>query len=78
MRRKIVAAGVVLAGAGLVAASAAADGGPAPGPQLGWDGARSPDGAVRYVALPAGRSTTVASIRVRDGRVVRWSTVQGG
>lgn len=63
---------------GVVASGSAAKGGPVPDPLLGWDGVRSPDGAVRYVALRGGpHATTVAAVRVRDGRVLRHGVVAG-
>jgi hypothetical protein len=74
MLRLIAFAFVSLA---LVASTAAADGGPAPGVVTGWDGTVDPTGAVRYVALPAARATTVAAVRKRDGRILRWVTVRG-
>jgi hypothetical protein len=76
--RTLLVVAAALAASGLATASAGADGGPAPSAQLGWDGARGPGGALRYVALPSAASTTVAAIRVRDGRVVRWATLAGG
>lgn len=55
---------------------AAADGGPAPGAVIGWDGVKGPGGQIRYVTLPGGsRATTVAAVRVRDGRVLRFNVV---
>jgi hypothetical protein len=75
--RTALVAVAALAAAGVAAASAVADGGPAPSAQLGWDGALGPRGALRYVALPSGPNTMVAAIRVGDGRVVRWATVAG-
>ncbi|MDX6437723.1 MAG: hypothetical protein QOF45_306 [Gaiellaceae bacterium] len=74
MLRLIAFAFVSLA---LVASTAAADGGPAPGVVTGWDGTVDPTGAVRYVALPAARATTVAAVRKSDGRILRWVTVRG-
>ena len=70
---------LVAALAAAAAASAAADGGggPSPGALVGWDGVRAPGGAVRYVALPAGEWTNVAAVRVRDGRIIRWTSVRG-
>ena len=62
----------------LVAASAAAgNGGPAPGVVAGWDGAVDVANAVRYVALPAAKTTAVAAVRTSDGRVLRYSTIRG-
>jgi len=39
---------------------------------------RAPGADVRYVALATGSATTVAAVRVHDGRVLRWATVRGG
>jgi hypothetical protein len=57
--------------------AARADGGPSPGVTLGWDGLVAPGGAVRYVALPAGASTTLAVISTRTGRVQNFILVPG-
>ena len=67
-------------GAALVAAApgTAGKGGPTPDPLFGWDGITAPDGVVRYVALADWKgSTTVATIRVGNGRVTGWSTFKG-
>jgi hypothetical protein len=62
----------------LVAGTAAsAKGGPAPGVTVGWDGALDASNGVRYVALPASKTTTVAAVRTSDGRVVRYATIRG-
>jgi len=50
---------------------------PSPGVAWGWDGVAAPGGKVRYVALTAGRSTTVAAVRIDGGRVLRFRSVQG-
>ncbi len=65
--------------AALLAASpgTAGKGGPTPDPLGGWDGVVSASGAVRYVALPGRGTTTVAGVRVSDGRVLRYATVPG-
>lgn len=63
---------------GVAAGSGAADGGPAPGAVVGWDGVKDPAVGVRYVALPGGVArTTVAVVRIRGGRIVRFNTVPG-
>ena len=54
-----------------------AKGGPAPGVLTGWDGAVDAANGVRYVALPAAKTTTVAAVRTSDGRVLRYSTITG-
>lgn len=62
----------------LVAGNAAAGkGGPAPGVVAGWDGAVDVPNAVRYVALPAAKTTAVVAVRTSDGRVLRYSTIRG-
>jgi len=62
----------------LVAGNAtAAKGGPSPGVAVGWDGAVDATSAVRYVALPAAKTTTVAAVRTSDGRVLRYATIRG-
>ena len=33
--------------------------------------------AVRYVALPAAKTTAVAAVRTSDGRVLRYTTIRG-
>jgi hypothetical protein len=61
----------------LVAGSAAGAGGPSPGVMTGWDGAVDGAGAVRYVALPAAKTTAVAAVRTSDGRVLRYTMIRG-
>jgi hypothetical protein len=62
----------------LVAGSAtAAKGGPSPGVSVGWDGTVDATSAVRYVALPSAKTTTVAAVRTSDGRVLRYATIRG-
>ena len=76
--RTLACIGAALAVAALASDVAAGDGGPAPGATLGWDGVKSPGAQLRYVALPGGATaTTVAAVRVRDGRVVRFNVVRG-
>ncbi len=57
--------------------AAAGKGGPSPGVVVGWDGAADAPNAVRYVALPAARTTAVAAVRTSDGRVLRFATIAG-
>jgi hypothetical protein len=63
----------------LAAGGGAAAGGPSPGAGIvvGGPGVVAPDGTVRYVTIPGNRTTTVAAIRVRDGLVLRWSSLRG-
>jgi hypothetical protein len=57
--------------------AAAAKGGPSPGVAVGWDGTVDVAKAVRYVALPSAKTTTVAAVRTSDGRVLRYATIRG-
>jgi hypothetical protein len=59
------------------ASPAFADGGPTPGIVLGQDGIVSPSGVTRWVAIPAGRNTVVASVGTDGGRVVRHRSLDG-
>ena len=66
----------------LVAAIAAGAGGAngsaySPGLDYGWKGVRAPAGDVRYVTLGTPKSTVVAAIAVRGGRVLRSRAVRG-
>lgn len=54
-----------------------AKGGPAPGVQVGWDGTVDGSSGTRYVALPAAKTTAIAAVRTRDGRVLRYATIGG-
>jgi hypothetical protein len=74
--RKLLA--LVLLSAALTAAGAKANGSAySPGLDYGWEGVRANAAAVRYVTLGTGRSTVVAAITVRGGRVVRSRSVHG-
>jgi hypothetical protein len=73
MRRLLLVTLLLLA----PATSAGADGGPSPGTTVGWDGVVSPDGLVRYVAIPGRTGTTLAVVRVHGGRVVNFLNVPG-
>lgn len=48
-----------------------------PGLDYGWEGVRAPSGDVRYVTLGTPKSTMVAAISVRGGRVLRSRAVRG-
>jgi hypothetical protein len=68
----------VAAAAALLATAARGDGSPfAPGLVYGASGVRAPHGSLRYVTLVTQRSTLVAAISVRNGRVVRSSVLRG-
>ena len=64
--------------AAIAAPGAQADGSPyAPGLVQGASGVLDASGALRYVTLATSRSTVVAAIRVRSGRVVRSNVLRG-
>ena len=72
-----IAAAFVVA-AMVAAAGAQANGSPySPGLVQGSDGVHTSTAPVRYVALGTGRSTIVAAIRVRGGRVMRSRILRG-
>ncbi len=75
--QRLAAVLLLSAAAAALAGAAGADGGPSPGVLFGGAGVAAPGGAVRYVALPGDRGTLVESIRVRDGRVLRWLPIRG-
>jgi hypothetical protein len=77
---RLVACAAALGAAALIVVTPgmAGKGGPTPDPLFGWEGVTSWSGAVRYVALADWKqSTTVATIRVKDGRVMGWGTFSG-
>src|SRR4029453_13916548 len=64
--------------AAIAAPGAQADGSPyAPGLVQGASGVLDPSGALRFVTLATPRSTVVAAIGVRSGRVVRSAALRG-
>ena len=75
MARRLLATIAICMGCAVTAASAGGAGGPGAGVEQGWDGLAS--GAVRYVAVPAGSSTTVQVIRRQDGRVLKFMSLKG-
>jgi hypothetical protein len=69
---------VLVAVTATVAAGARANGSPyAPGLVHGATGVRAPGGAFRYVTLATPRSTIVAAISIRSGRVLRSGVLRG-
>ncbi len=73
---KCVLATLALA-AGIAAGVASANGSPySPGLLYGWNGVGAGDG-IRYVAFGMPKSTIVAAVRVRDGRVLRSKVIRG-
>ena len=76
--RYVCALAAALAALVTVVAGAQADGSPyAPGLVQGASGALAPSGALRYVTLATARSTVVAAIDVRSGRVIRSTALRG-
>ena len=75
MTRRLLATIAICMGCAVTAANAGGSGGPGAGVEQGWDGLAN--GAVRYVAVPAGDSTTVQVIRRRDGRVLTFMSLKG-
>jgi hypothetical protein len=60
----------------LVPSAVAAAGGPSPGLMQGWTGVSSSRTPLRFVTLPAGASTVLASVRKSDGRVLSWRALR--
>ena len=79
MKTSIAVLALALAfAAAVTAGGAGANGSPySPGLDYGWEGVRAPAGEVRYVTLGTPKSTIVAAITVRGGRVVRSRAVRG-
>jgi hypothetical protein len=73
MRRCVLT--IAAAGALVVAAPAAGDGGPPQNAIQGWDGAARGD--FRYVAVPSPGWTSLQVIQRRGGRVLKWMNVKG-
>jgi hypothetical protein len=68
----------VVLGLAVSADAAKGDGSPyAPGLVQGAEGVVSPNGAIRFVTLATPRSTVVAAIGVRTGRVMRSTALRG-
>ncbi|MBA3375880.1 MAG: hypothetical protein H0U00_08740 [Actinobacteria bacterium] len=75
---KSLLAGLVVAIALVGAGGAVANGSPySPGLVYGWAGVGAESNAVRFVAFGMPKSTIVAAVRARDGRVVRSAVVRG-
>ncbi len=72
---RVVLLALILVSVG--SSAAAAGGGPSPGTVFGGSGVESPDGRLRYVAIPAGGSTAVTAVSTRDGRIARFLNLRG-
>jgi hypothetical protein len=76
MKASVMVLGIV--GSALVSTVALAAGGaPSPGVVQGWDGVAYRPLGVRYVALDNRGFTTVAAVRLRGGRVIRYRSLSG-
>jgi hypothetical protein len=77
MRLVLGSIATIALAAAIAVGVASANGSPySPGLVYGWNGVGSGDG-VRYVAFGMPRSTIVAAVRARDGRVLRSNVVRG-
>ncbi|MBA3432524.1 MAG: hypothetical protein H0U08_00350 [Actinobacteria bacterium] len=75
---KSLLAGLIAALALVGAGGAGANGSPySPGLVYGWGGVGAHKGAVRFVSFGMPKSTIVAAVRARDGRVVHSAVVKG-
>jgi hypothetical protein len=72
-----VSCAVAVCGLALCPSAFADGGGPDPGVMQGWTGVTAPGQPLRYVTLPTGRATVVASVRRSSGRVWGWRVVAG-
>jgi len=75
---RVLVAAVAVAGGACTAAPAAADGLPVMNVDAGPTGIPSPDGAARYVTMPAGADTVVARTGQQGGRIQTSALLQGG
>lgn len=67
-----------LAVSAIAVAAAGANGSPySPGLQYGWPGVGTEDHGIRYVPFGMPKSTIVAAVRGRDGRVLRSRVLRG-
>jgi hypothetical protein len=74
--KKLVA--LVLVAAAITAGGAHGNGSPySPGLVYGWSGVGAAENGVRFVAFGMPKSTIVAAVRARDGRVLRSTVVHG-
>src|SRR4051812_31245385 len=69
--------GAILAAAGALASTAAADGLPVLGVDVGSQGVATASGQARYVTLALGRDTLVARTAVAGGRVLGFRRLGG-
>ncbi len=75
---KSLLAALVVAIALVGAGGTGANGSPySPGLAYGWAGVGAQSGSVRFVAFGMPKSTIVAAVRARDGRVLRSASVKG-
>jgi hypothetical protein len=78
MKPLLVLVSALALASAVTAVAAKGDGSPyTPGLVQGADGVVSPDHRIRFVTLATPKSTVVAAIRVRTGRVVRSNVLRG-
>jgi hypothetical protein len=78
MKPLLVLVSALALASAVTAVAAKGDGSPyTPGLVQGADGVLSPDHRIRFVTLATPKSTVVAAIRVRTGRVVRSNVLRG-
>ena len=75
--RRVTLAGIVVAVSAVIVPSAAADGLPVLGVDVGSSGVATPDGIARYVTIPATGGTLVERIRQDGGQVLATSLFPG-
>ena len=78
MKRSRVMAVIVAVAAAALVVGAATAAGPSPGTIVGFGGALSTDGKVRFVAVTSAHDTIVEKIDTRTGRVLRFGSIRGG
>ncbi len=75
MARSLLSTTIAFLALSFMSAAAAADGGPSPGTLDG--GAGVSGGAVRYVTVGTGRTTTLEAVRTNGGKVTGWVNLAG-
>ena len=76
--KRLVLLLVSLIAAGVLAAGAGGNRSPySPGLVQGWAGVAADGGTIRYLTVATARHTIVMAVRVRDGRVLRTTTIRG-
>src|SRR5438094_142384 len=76
-RCKLLGLGAAILAAGAVAATAAADGLPVLGVDVGQDGVVATTNPIRFVTIPVGKTTLVARTAVHGGYVLGYRRLAG-